>query len=174
MQFVTDRQIDDAGQVGTDRQSAVSVNEAGHPDANGFDVAGAGPHLRDDADHRVEQRHRTLRCRTPDFVADAPTRFVDGDRQDLGTADIDPYRQCHEGRDVSSGDLVAEQRSNAAQHVEVGVADADLDATRLAQCLVDRLFDDVVEGFHLRAAPAAVAPDERESPAGAHRQPASR
>src|SRR4051794_37230961 len=44
---------------------------------------------------------------------------------------------------------VAEQGAHLAQHVEVGVADTDLDLARLRQRLFDRLLDDVVDRGHL-------------------------
>src|SRR5690606_368387 len=54
---------------------------------------------------------------------------------------------------------IAEQGADAPQHVEVGVADADLDLGRLGERLLDRVLDHVLDLDHLLAAVGAATTD---------------
>ena len=63
------------------------------------------------------------------------------DAQHLGAADVDA--------DGDGAPSVPQQGADAAEHVEVGVVDADLDPARLGERLVDGLLDDVVDVVHL-------------------------
>ena len=64
-----------ARQVRAHRQPAVAVDEPGHADAHGLDVARARAHLGDDADHRVEQRLEP--CRVSDGAPRCRSRRPD-------------------------------------------------------------------------------------------------
>src|SRR5205807_10026661 len=99
------------------------------------------------------------------FLEHAPA-IVDHDPEDLGAPDIEAYGlaphaalDCRRPAGASAGGLVPEQRSDGAEHVEVGIANANLHIARLQQRFLHSFLDHVVDAVHGTLAHRAATPD---------------
>ena len=112
------------------------------------------------------------RARAPRPATVAGCARVDGHAEHLGAADVEPDRDAWRQHAPAERGSVAEQRADAAEHVEVGVADADRDRDALGERLLDGVLDDVVDPLHRRAGVAgAWARPRASAPVSGQRQP---